>query len=182
MKLTDMTKSKYFKITLITLVGIMLLLGAFSCGIFVGFRKANFSYQWGENYQKNFGGPRFGFMGRESRDDRGLRNPGGRNFPGMGMMGSDFINAHGTAGTVLKIDGATLIIKGSDNIEKTVLTTAQTTIRKQSGDIKISDIKADDLVTVIGNPNTAGQIEAKFVRVFESAAPAAAVNATSTVK
>ena len=179
----DITKSKYFKTTLIALAGVILLLGAFSCGIFVGIRKANFSYKWGENYQRNFGGPRQMMFGRGERGSRDARNPddqGGNGFPGM--MGPNFINAHGTSGVVLKIDGATLVIKGNDNIEKTVLTTDQTTIRSQRGDIGVSDIKADDNVMVIGNPNDAGQIEAKFVRVFESAAPAAAVTATSTAK
>ena len=144
-------KSKYFKSSLLILVSLIVLLGVFRLGVLIGFRKANFSYRWEENYPRNFGGQ----LGRPP-----LSMPRG-DFPREG-----FINPHGTTGQVLKIDGETLVIKGDDNIEKTVVATTTTIIQKFRDRIKISDIKPDDSVIIIGNPGSSGQIDAKFIRVF----------------
>ena len=151
MNLDQIFKTNYFKWSLLILVSLIVLLGVFRLGVLIGFRKANISYRWEENYPRNFGGP---------SDRAPLGMPRG-NFPSEG-----FINPHGTAGQVLKIDGDTLVIKGDDNIEKTVVATSTTIIQKFRDQIKISDIKPDDHVIVIGNPGSNGQIEAKFIRVF----------------
>lgn len=139
---------KIFKIFIAILLIFVIILGIFKLGEFVGFRKANFSYRWGENYHNNFGGPRGGFLG---------------NLPER-----DFINGHGIFGPVLKIDDKILMIKDKDNTEKTVIVSDQTIIQKGRLSIKISDIKVDDKITVIGSPNEQGQIEAKFIRMFGS--------------
>lgn len=113
----------------------------------MGFRKASFSYRWAENYHLNFGAPRGGIL----RD----------------LVQDDYINAEGTAGSIIKIDNNTLIIKGKDNMEKTVLISNQTTIRSGMTTIGPSALKVDDKVIIIGSPNNAnGQIEAKFIRLF----------------
>ena len=78
----------------------------------------------------------------------------------------DFINAHGTSGLIIKIDGSTLIVKSGDNVEKTILISDQTTITSRRKTIKAGDLKVDDRVVIIGSPNEQGQIEAKFIRLF----------------
>ena len=143
-------QSKAFRITLITIGALIILLLVFKVGVFVGYRKAGFSYRWGENYHRNFGGPRGGFFG---------------NF-GYGFGDRDYTNAHGTFGSVIKIDGSTLIVKGSDNVEKTILVSDKTTITSRRETIKASDLKIDDRAVIIGSPNEQGQIEAKLIRVF----------------
>lgn len=45
------------------IVGIIIVLVAFGAGTFVGMRRANFSMRWAENYQRNFGEPRFNAHG-----------------------------------------------------------------------------------------------------------------------
>ena len=152
-KLKSLVRSRYFTISLIVLAEIILLLAAFGMGMAVGFRKANFSYQWGENYDRNFGGPRHGFM---------------RGFGGDESFGRDYMNAHGVSGSIMKIDDDSLIVKGNDNVEKTVIISDGTALRKQRENIKIADLKVDDLVTIIGDANDSGQIEAKFIRVFDN--------------
>lgn len=178
MNIQDIIKSKHFNRALIAIGCLAALLAVFSMGMFVGFKKASFSYKWGENYHRNFGGPPQGFM------------PG---FRGKGnFMGRDFINPHGTAGAIIKIEmpalaaseqasstetaparplpaqtAAMLIVKGGDNMEKTVIATAATAIMSNRDKIKIADLKVDDSVVVIGNPNNFGQIEAKLIRVFK---------------
>ena len=150
MDFNKLFQSKTFKRVLIGLGALIVLLLVFKAGEFVGYRKARFSYKWGENYQRNFAGPRGGFFG---------------NF-GRGFGDRDYTNAHGTFGSVIKIDGSTLIVKGSDNVEKTVLVSDKTTITSRRETIKTSDLKVDDRIAIIGSPNEQGQIEAKLIRVF----------------
>lgn len=152
MDFNKLFQSKSFKVGLIVLGAFIVLLLVFKAGVFVGYKKAQFSYRWGENYHRNFAGPRGGFFGDFGRDfgDRG-----------------DFINAHGTFGSVIKVDGNTIIVKDKDNVEKTVLISDNTVINKSRETIKVSDLKVDDSIVIIGSPNEQGQIEAKLIRVFD---------------
>jgi hypothetical protein len=151
MDLNKAVGSKTFKWILIALGEIIILLVVFWLGMTVGLRKANFTLRWGENYEQNFGGP-----------GRGPLPPLFGQMPDPNRI----LNPHGTSGSVLKVDGNTLVIKGENNTEKTVVMDDTTTITKQRQAIKPSDIKVDDEVVVIGMPNNQGQIQAKFIRVF----------------
>jgi len=122
-------QSKKFKITMGIIGGFIIIFLAFGAGTFVGMRRANFSFRWAENYQRNFGEPHF--------------------------------NAHGIFGQIIKTDGSTLVINGRDNIEKIILITASTTINSFRGDLRVNDN-----VVIIGNPNNAGQIEARLIRLM----------------
>lgn len=153
-RIKEVVDSKWFKGTILTILGVIVLALVFSAGIGIGYRKANFSYQWGDNYHKMFGGPSQGFM-------RQMPPP----LEQMGMR-DEFINPHGTAGSVIKVDGANLIIKGNDNIEKTILVSDKTVIRSGRQDIKAADLKVGDMTVTIGEPNDQGQINAKLIRVF----------------
>jgi len=145
-KVCKYLQSKKFKIIMIVIFAIIIVLLAFKAGEFVGFKKAGFSYQWGENYQRNFGGPRGGILND--------------------FKGRDFMNAHGNAGSIIKIDSNVFILKGQNNFEQTIVVSGQTMIRRQQDVLKVSDLKVDDRVTIIGSPNGQGQIEAKLIRVF----------------
>lgn len=151
MDFNKLFQSKSFKTFFIVLSALIVLLLVFKTGVFVGYKKASFSYRWGENYHRNFAGPRGGFFGnfKQSFSDKG-----------------DFINAHGTFGSVIKIDNNTVVVKDGDDIEKTVLVSNNTAINKGRETIKVSDLKVDDGVVIIGSPNEQGQIEAKIIRVF----------------
>jgi len=151
-------QSKVFLGIILGMTIFVLLLLVFQAGAFVGFKKAEFSYHWSENYQRNFAGPQ-----------RGFAEP---------FQGKDLINAHGTAGQIIKIDGSTIIIKGNDNVERAVLTKEDTVIRSLRDTIKTGDLKLNDLVVVIGDPaTTSGQITAKLIRVMPTPpAGAPAVN------
>lgn len=134
------------------LVALVVLLVVFRFGMVVGERKANFSGRWSENYGRFFGEPRPGFFPApaEFRDDR-------------------FMNPHGSAGTILKIDGDTLIVKGSDNNEKTILISTSTVIRDMDETVAGDSLEVGDSLVVIGSPTPDGTIEARFVRVFHDA-------------
>lgn len=147
MNLPNFFQSKAFKGALFGIGAFIILLLVFQLGVYVGFRKARFSFSWGDNYHQAFGGPRGGFL---------------RDFEGK-----DFISGHGTAGTIAKIDGNNLIIKGQDGVEKIIAITENTSLVKGKTDIKLSDLKVDDRVVIIGSPKDDGSIEAKIIRIFD---------------
>lgn len=141
--------SDILKWIIIGLAGFVVVVLIFSAGMFIGEMKARFSYRWAESYHKNFAGPREGFFGSWQ-----LPPP------------SDFIESHGTFGQIIEIKDNTLVIKGKDDVEKIVLMRDDTIINRFRETIKISDLKVNDFVVVIGSPNDAGQIEAKLIRVL----------------
>lgn len=137
-------QSKKFMVLIAGLVGLAVLVGTFSLGVFVGYHKARFSYAWGENYHNNFGGPRGGLF--------------------QDFSGKEFMDAHGTYGQIVKVDSSTLVVNGRDNVEKIVVVNDDTSIMILRNAVKISDLKVGDSIVVIGEPNEQGQIEAKFIR------------------
>lgn len=141
------TNNDILKWVIIGLILIIVIVLFFGVGIVVGEKKARFSYRWAEQYHRNFAGPQAGFF------DNWRNSPAG-----------DFMGAHGVFGQIMKIDGPTLVIKGGDNVEKIIFLRDDTVIRRFRDTLKITDLKVDDYIVVIGEPNDAGQIEAKFIR------------------
>ncbi|HOZ36752.1 MAG TPA: hypothetical protein PLR18_02895 [bacterium] len=139
-------QSKVFKGLILALGILILVLVSFQAGLMVGFRKADFSYRWEENYHRNFAGPKGGFMDN--------------------LRGQDFIESSGVFGPILKIDGENIVIRGKDNVEKIVIVKDDTAILRGKENLKLADLKVDDPIVVIGEPNGAGQIEAKLIRVM----------------
>jgi hypothetical protein len=137
------------RVLLVSILIIVGLLAAFQIGIMVGFRKASYSFQWGENYHQTFAGPRQGFFATTSAPEFG--------------------DAHGTFGVVLKNDGSSLIIDGKDKMERNVLLYRDTMIRKLNTNIPPQLIYPNDRVVIIGEPSMHGEINAKFIRVFPAA-------------
>ena len=171
MNVKNFFQSKAFKIAVSAIGGLLILLLVFKAGMLVGYRKASFSFKYGDNYFKNFGG----------------RMEKNRMMRGFGDM--DFMRAGGASGQILKIDslakteevpatastsvpqtessqGVALTLKDRDGTEKIILVTNKTEIRKFRETVKLSDLKIDDYVVVIGEPNDPGQIEAKLIRIM----------------
>ncbi len=145
MKLEEMFPSKKARVVIGLVCALFIAALIFAAGFYVGAEKEGFSRHWEENYVRNASGPR-PFMGRVYVD---------RNF----------INPHGSAGTVLKIENNIITIKDLDGIEKNVVVTDDTTIRKGFTDVKIDAIKPNDSVVVIGHPNDKGEVEAQLIRI-----------------
>lgn len=145
MDINKFFKSQLFTVIILSISAVLILLLVFAAGVVVGAKKAEFTYRWGDNYHKNFGGPKNGFF---------------RELPDRGMM-----PGNGTFGEILKIDGQNIILKGGDDVEKSVLVSDDTSIRRFMENIKMSDLKTGDRIIVIGEPNSSGQIGAKLIRV-----------------
>lgn len=139
-------QSKKFQIVTWAVAGIMVLLLTFHAGMIVGYKKAGFSYRWGESYHRNFGGPRQGFAS---------------NF-----FAKDFIESHGTFGQIIKIDGSTLVVKGRGDAEKIIVVSSDTAIRSGGDSASLADVKVNDYIVAIGQPNAQAQIEARFIRIM----------------
>lgn len=127
------------------------ILVIFQVGMFVGYRKASFSYGWGDNYYRAFG-------------EREEHMMGGRM---MGFFrGGDFTNSGGAVGKIIKISLPSLVVESKDGIEKAVLLSDDSIIKRFRETVKPTDIKIGDFVVVIGFPDDSAQIEAKIVRIM----------------
>lgn len=134
----NLLQSKLFKGIILSIAGIIILVFVFGLGVFVGTKKADFSFRWAEDYHKNFGAP---FLNAN------------------GVFGQ-IININNNILTVKDNDG--------DNTEKTVLVVTNATIIMQRKNIKLTDLNVGDNIVVIGSPNISGQIQAQLIRVMPS--------------
>ncbi|MDB4939895.1 MAG: hypothetical protein JWO40_320 [Candidatus Doudnabacteria bacterium] len=139
-------EGKHFWRILIGLGTIIILLLVFQLGMYIGFRKANFSYRWGENYHKTFGGPSISMID---------------NF-----QGRDLVNGHGITGIVAKVENGAIIMKDPNGVEKILNITPQTLLKRGSDTITITDVKIDDRLVVVGSPKNDGTIDAEIIRDF----------------
>ncbi len=145
----DIFQSKVFKGIILGIAGLVILSFVFCMGVYVGTKRADFAFKWAEEYHRNFAGPKGGFFGD--------------------LAGGDFGNANGVFGQLIKIDGQNLTIKGVDNVEKIIVTGPKTSILYQRKNIKISDLKINENVVVIGDPDNNSQIQAELIRVMPMA-------------
>ena len=145
-------QSQTFKRTIFSLLGLTILVLVFCLGIFVGMQRAEFSFKWAEEYHRNFGGPQGGIFG---------------NF--IGQDGA-FTESNGSFGQIIKLDltAGIITIKDASNTEKNILVNNKTSIIYQRKNIKISDLKMNDSIVVIGDPDNNGQIQAELIRVIPS--------------
>ena len=59
-----------------------------------------------------------------------------------------------------------IIVNGRNDVEKIILVGEKTTIKSLNNNVNISDLKVDDDVVIIGEPNSDGQIDAALIRVM----------------
>lgn len=145
MSFKEIFKLSHMNKLLIALASLLVLVFIFTAGVLVGHEKARFRERWGENYYRNIMGP-----GRRGAMD----------------FGRPEFNAHGGFGQIIKIDGQTIIVKGPDDVEKTIIVDDKTAIQRFNQSLKIADLKIDERIVVIGRPNDLGQVEAKLIRVM----------------
>ncbi len=149
-KLNKKINKDTLKWIIVGFIGFAVIVLIFASGVFVGGMKAKFSYRWAENYHKNFGGPRNGFMEI------------------MPFLPGDFIEGHGTFGEIIKINDSDLVIRGREDMEKVINITKDTIIKNGRETIKKENLKVGSQIVVIGSPNEQGQIEAELIRFFDN--------------
>ncbi|OGH91913.1 MAG: hypothetical protein A2534_00265 [Candidatus Magasanikbacteria bacterium RIFOXYD2_FULL_39_9] len=146
---TKLVGTKIIKVSLIVFGLLIAVMAIFWAGMMTGFRKARFSYQWDKNYNVLF-----------------TRGPGHKMPPMGDVRGREFMDANSAFGLVIGVNSSTLIIKGDDDIEKSIFITNQTVIRRGPETIGAGDIKSDDRVVILGVPSSTGQIEARLIRLM----------------
>jgi hypothetical protein len=143
------TESNNFKNIAFIFGGLFILFFVFQMGMMAGFRKASFSRDWGNNYERNFGpmhkAPPF------FRDDIG------------GLP-----NAHGAIGKIIKVEYPNIVVLDKDQTEKIITINDQTNILERKEKVGKEVLIIDKYIIVIGSPNESGQIEAKLVRIIPS--------------
>ena len=145
---TEKFTTKKIKILLGVLGGIILALCFFQAGVFVGFHKARFDIHAGNMYYRPF--------------DKNQR------MAPWGIPPSEFSGGHGVIGKIVKIELPKIIVADKDNIEKEVLISSSTIIRKFRDTITPQNIDTDDFIIVLGSPNDNGEVVAKFIRLLPS--------------
>lgn len=135
--MTDFLKSSKTKAILWIVSGIVILLLVFGFGIAVGYRRALFASEFGENYYHNFSG--------------GMRG-------GMMPPGGPPIALHGVAGEVIDIESSTISVRDSMGNEDSVAVLATTPIREMDNYITINDVDAGEGIIAIGEPNSIGRV------------------------
>ena len=164
-------QSATFKKILYGLGVLFVALFVFQAGMFAGYQKASFSYRSGDNFHRMFG-----FNDRSVDGDElgfgGMMGRGGM----MGFSPDGFTSAYGATGTIVKVSLPTIIVSGTDKVEKVVLINDKTIIREFRDDLKGTDLKEGDEVVIMGAPDNKGQIEARLIRIF----PVGSVRATAT--
>ena len=149
MDFRDIHKSQKVRGILIGLGVAVLVLVIFQAGMVAGYHKAKFGARFGDNFERNFVGPKGGNFG-----DR---------LPGPGMPGG-----HGAVGEIVSIVLPQVVIAGPDNLEKTVLVGTSTMVREFRDEITADKLKVGDFVIILGNPNEEGQVDAKLIRLMPS--------------
>ncbi|PIP27568.1 MAG: hypothetical protein COX30_01170 [Candidatus Moranbacteria bacterium CG23_combo_of_CG06-09_8_20_14_all_39_10] len=157
----EFIQSRTFKI-IAAIIGVFLIsVVSFGAGVAVGLHKARFSADFGKNYERNFMGSRFG---------SGRGTIGGNGGGMMGFFrdfeGRDFRNGYGLSGIIISVTDNNVIIKDRDNKENTVTVSDQTLIKSQRDNLKLSDLKVNDQIVVMGNPGDNGVVNASLIRVF----------------
>ncbi len=147
--------SKTFRNIALAMGLLALIFLVFRLGEAIGFRKAEFSYRFGERVYRDFSGPR-------------PMMPFGMERPLGGLDGDEFLAGNGTVGRVLSVNStsSSFVVGGQGGSEKVVLVTTSTAVRAPFGNTALSGLKVNDRVAVIGMPNSQGQIVARLIRIF----------------
>ncbi len=147
--MSNFLESKRVRAVLWILSGLIVLFVVFGLGIAVGYERAGFAAGFDRNYyQIFFGGP-----------------PGGP----IGMMAPPMQGAiHGVVGTVIDVGTSTISVTDQKNNEQSVAVSSGTVIRDGDSDSAIGDIAVGDQIAVIGEPDSNGQIGARFIRILSA--------------
>jgi hypothetical protein len=78
---------------------------------------------------------------------------------------------HGAIGTIQGFDNQTITLILRDGTTQTVLVNNETRIEENRKRITITDVKANDQITVIGSPDSQGQIVARWIHVVRAPSP-----------
>ncbi|HVU06696.1 MAG TPA: hypothetical protein VHE10_02840 [Candidatus Paceibacterota bacterium] len=133
----------------LVLVGVIATLLVFQAGVSVGYHKASFSYRSSDRFFRMVQGPETGVASLTT-----------------GFPVDEFSASHGTAGRIVSVSLPTFVVASPDNREQTVTIDGNTVVRMFRATASSSDIRPEQFTVVLGEPNQAGTIQARFVRIM----------------
>lgn len=145
--MSHILESKKVRVVLYILGGLVILFVVFGFGIAVGYQRAGFAMGFDRNYYKNFYGMPPGAAS-------------GTVAPPMPVAG------HGVVGTIIDLGTSTISLTDQANNEHSISISSGTVIRSGNSDSVISDMAVGDQIAVIGEPDSNGQIDARFIRII----------------
>jgi len=143
----EFMQSPLFDKLIWALGALLIALVIFAAGMMVGYRKAEFSFQWQTHYADMFGGEASPFAITGDTDD---------NAP----------TSHGAFGQVVAVDMPTVTVKGPREAEKVIVIGPETAIRRFRGPATSTDIVVGESVVAIGEPDSQGRIMASLIRIM----------------
>ncbi len=147
-------KTVWFKRILVAVLVLLVALGIFQAGVFVGYKKASVHYRIGEQY--------YGQMMRKGDRPRGDKS--GQMM--RGMMPPVFPGTNGIVGEVVSVGTSSIVVADPNGIEKVVLIGTTVPVKRFKEKIKVSEVNAGDRVVIIGASSATGEIQAELVRVM----------------
>ena len=114
------TESKNFKRIIYIFGTLFILFFVFQAGMIVGFNKASFRHDWGDNYEKNFAPRNNAFQFIKNNFDETL-------------------NAHGAIGKIIKIDYPNIVVLDRDQTEKSIVIDENTNILERKDKVSKED-------------------------------------------
>lgn len=145
--MSNFLESKKVRVVLWVLGELIVLFVVFGLGIAVGYDRAGFAAGFDQNYFQNF-------YGAVPHGPLGMATP-----PMPAAI-------HGVVGTVIDLSTSTISVKDQQNNEQSVAVSSGTAIRDADNDVTIGSVAVGDRIAVIGEPNSAGQIDARFIRII----------------
>jgi hypothetical protein len=135
-EMQKIARSKTFLIIIYIILGILVFVAIFAAGLQVGLRRAQYDKAWRNQYLENFGP--------------------------SNQPPSD----HGTIGKILSTPLPLVIVEDRSGIEKTIVIGPNTNIRDGNVSLTSLQLTPDEFIVAIGDPDSNGQIQARFIRVL----------------
>jgi hypothetical protein len=152
MEIKNLYKSKKVRYAVGSIVVLGLFLLVFQAGVFLGYHRAIFSGNLGNNYARTFEG----LEGEATSTDSWGH-----------MFRRDVPGGHGAVGQIVKVNLPTIVLATSNNVEEIIRLSGDTVIRHFMDSATSTDLKLGDTVVVIGAPNSQGEIDARLVRIMQ---------------
>lgn len=141
-KIAHVVQSKVFHGMIYGILIVIIAGLIFQAGVTVGIKITSFGKDFDDHYTENFGPMR------------------------MFEAGSHAQNPNGAIGKIISVNLPTFSVEEPNNIEKSVVITDDTITRLMHAPADTSMLTPGTFVVVIGDPNTQGQILAKFIRII----------------
>ena len=139
-------ESKMFRMISIGIALLLVAVCIFRAGMSIGYRKAAFTYQQGDNYYRAFG--------------RHVPRPYG--IP----MHDEVMDTHGAVGKIISVDAASIVVSSPDGIERVISMSTTTRIKYLDDTVPATSLHVDDFVVIFGVPDKSSRVDAKLIRIL----------------